>query len=209
MRLLSVLSFIVAAVMMTPHVHAGDDGLYAPKPPPGTAFVRFFNASGETVSANIGGKSYGDLAPLTASPYFLQSQGPVEFKTGLQSVPYKMEPDSFYTVIADRNGNPLIHKDTVTDNPAKAMIVLYNLGSESPLSLKAQDGLITVLDGVEKGKSAHRGINGAKVDFMLSDAAGTGDFVLDPVVLDRGRTYSIFYVGKQAVMIRGETDTTR
>ncbi len=207
MRILFCLMTVL--VLATLPARAGDEGLYAPKPPPGSSFVRFFNADNEPVSANIGGKSYGDIPAHSASAYFVQSQGPVEFKTGLKSVLYKMEPDSFYTVISDSAGNPLLHKDTVADDPAKAMIVLYNLGSDTPLTLKAQDGMIAVLENVERGKSAHRGINGTKVDFTLVDSAGNTLHTFEPMVLDRGRTYSVFFAGGQAVIARGETDTTR
>lgn len=204
-----LLSFFTALLIMVGPSLAKDEGLYQPKPPPGTTFVRFFNTTGEIVSVNIGGKSYKNIPPLTASPYLMQSQGPVEFKTGLKSVAYKMDADSFYTVIADGDGDPLLHKDAVAEDPTKAMIVLYNLESDNPLTLRAQDGLVTVVENVKKGESGYRGINGVKVVFTLTDTLGASMFTFEPVVLERGRTYSIFYVGKQAVMIRGETDTTR
>lgn len=186
-----------------------DKGLYDPRPPAGAAFVRFFNANEKPMNATIGGKSYGDIPAISASPYYVQKQGNVEFKTGLRILPMVLESGAFYTVVTDNAGNPYLHKDTVSTDPAKAMLVLYNLSSDAPLALKAQDDMVTVVENVEKGKSAYRGINGVKVDLSVTGKDGKIMHEFEPLVLERGRTYSIFFVRDNAVMAKGETDTKR
>lgn len=209
MRFAFLITFVVLACLPVAARADKDQGLYDPRPPAGSAFVRFFNAADKPMNATIGGKSYGDVPAIAASPYYVQKQGRVEFKTGLKVLPLALEGGAFYTVITDAGGNPLLHKDTVATDPAKAMLVLYNLTSDIPLALRAKDGMVTVVDHVAKGKSAHRGINAVKVDLSVT---GEGEKVVhrfDPLVLEQARTYSIFFANGKTVMVKGETDTTR
>lgn len=203
-----LLALIITFVSLPAHADK-DKGLYDPRPPAGSSFVRFFNAGDAAIEPTIGGKSYGEISAADASPYYVQQQGSVNFSAGLKVLPLTLAPDAFYTVITDRDGTPFLHKDTVADDPAKAMLVLYNISSPTALALRAKDGMVTVVDNVGKGKSAYRGINAVKVDLNVT---GEGEKIVhrfEPFILEQGRTYSIFFVNGKTVMVKGETDTTR
>ncbi len=182
--------------------------LYMAAPPEGMAFVRFFNAEDKPMSAMVGGVPYNDVPPHQASVYRLHLHGKIDFMTGLKSVPYVLESGAFYTVVSDDAGNPFIHKDMVSDDPSRAMLVLYNLSSAKPLSLKAQDSLVTVVDNVGIGKSAFRGISASEVGLSVAEPDGKIIHRFEPAMLEAGRTYSIFFVRGDTVMIKGETGTS-
>lgn len=203
-----LLSLIIVFSSLPAHADK-DKGLYDPRPPAGSSFVRFFNAANKPIAPSIGGKSYGEIPAAAASAYYVQKQGSVNFSAGLKVLPLTLEADAFYTVITDDDGTPYLHKDTVSDDPAKAMLVLYNISSPTALALRAKDGMVTVVDNVGKGKSAYRGINAVKVDLNVT---GEGEKIVhrfEPFILEQGRTYSIFFVNGKTVMVKGETDTTR
>lgn len=209
---MSLRIIILALFFMVPfaaYAQDSDIGLYAPKPPPGSAFVRFFNPTANSIPADIGGKDYGAVAPMSASPYFVQPKGDVGFKVGGQVLPYELVEGKFYTVAMDSNANALIHEDAMITDPEKALVVLYNLGHKGPLTLKAKDGMIAVIENAPPGKSGYRGINPVKVDFSVFDEQGKKLQSLAPVILERGHVYSIFYAGGKAVLVKGETDTSR
>jgi alginate O-acetyltransferase complex protein AlgF len=209
MRVLGLLVALICILAVPAKAADVDEGLYAPKPPAGSSFIRFFNPSLEPISMTIGKKYYGDLASMNASPYFVQPKGKIEFKSGKEVIPHDLEEGGFYTVIIDKAGNVLMHGDTALKEPEKAMLVLYNLGSKDPLTLKVKDGLITVIEKAELGKSGNRGLNPVKVDLSIFDTTGKQITKLEPVVLERGHVYSVFYANDKAVMVKGETDTTR
>lgn len=208
MRTILLFAFLLSFVPFTAHADK-DKGLYDPRPPAGSAFVRFFNANEKPMGATIGGKAYGDIPAISASPYYVQKQGKVDFKTGLKTLSLNLQAGGFYTVLTDSAGNPYIHKDTVASDPTKAMLVLYNLSSDKPLALKAQDGMVTVVDQVKKGQSGHRGINAVKVGLSVTGEGGEVIHAFEPIVLERARTYSIFFARGKAVMVKGETDTKK
>src|SRR5690606_11613879 len=104
--------------------------------------------------------------------YYVQPQGETDIRAGLRPVSYPLEAGAFYTVTTDAAGTALIHKDATLDNPAKALVVFYNLDDPRLLELKAQNGLVSVVGKIGRGNSGHRGLNPVKVDFSLFDADG-------------------------------------
>lgn len=204
-----VFSLLMMVLFCTPaHAADSDAGLYAPKPPAGSTFIRFFNQSTEPKTISIGGKAY-ETPALTALPYHAYPAGGVEigFSEG-QSLVSPYAEGQFYTVITDDTGYPLIHKDHPLDDPAKALIVFYNLGDKGPLTLKAQDGTINVVDNAAMGKSGWRRVNPGKVDFAVFSKEGEKISALDPIVMERGFVYSVFFSEGKAVLVKGETDPT-
>jgi alginate O-acetyltransferase complex protein AlgF len=209
---LNVVSFLLSLfvfVAMPAYAADSDAGLYAPVPPAGSSFVRFFNPTAQPITVKIGNKSYGEIAPMMASSYFVQPQGDTAFKVGKDEIHYAVSAGNFYTVVTDAGGNTLIHQDALIEDVSRALIVFYNLGNKGPLNLKAKDGMITVIEKAAPGKSGYRGINPVKVDFSIFDAEGKKLQSLEPVILERGHVYSVFFAGEKAVVVKGETDTTR
>ena len=60
----------------------GDAGLYAPEPPPGSAFVRVINGSPTAVTPKIGGQAAASVSSGAASPYVVVPGGSVEVDAG-------------------------------------------------------------------------------------------------------------------------------
>lgn len=170
----------------------GDVGLYAPAPPPGSAFVRVVNAGGASVSGTVGKYATGAVATGKASPYWAVPGGAVSITVGTKTQSVQAAAGGFVTVVSGLPGKtelvPLV--DVVSANRAKASIVLYNLSSKPGVDLATADGAITLFTDIAPGAESMREVNALSVAFAVNgpDAPVT---TFPVVTLERGVAYSV------------------
>ena len=99
MRLL-LLTFVILLTACG-EVSAGgaDAGLYDPKAPEGSAFVRFINMGSAVVTPKAKGKAYHSLVAGEASAYFVVPQGTVKVSLGGAALEKDLVAKLYYTAI--------------------------------------------------------------------------------------------------------------
>ncbi|WP_348673361.1 alginate O-acetyltransferase AlgF [uncultured Abyssibacter sp.] len=187
---MSWLTGLAAMILASAPLHAGDDALYGPEAPPGSAFVRIFNATPSSVAGGtIGGEPVETLDQYEASSYAFVPAGDHTISFGPDSLTRTLEADRYYTATLGDGGLTLHALDTPEDD-LKALVVFYNLTDSGSLQLKTADGSATIAEAAD-GDFATREVNPLRVamavyagDQMLADT--------DPVNLARGRAFSLF-----------------
>ncbi|WP_020410966.1 alginate O-acetyltransferase AlgF [Hahella ganghwensis] len=178
---------------------ADEAALYGPEAPPGSAFIRVFNAQVNlpVENAGVGGKVFGEIDPLSSSKYVFLPAGAYEVELSGAKQPVQLEKDAFYTLVVLKGEEPKLVQDEAFDNRRKALLGLYNLTDADALDLKTSNGKTAVLESVEKLGSKHRQVNAVKISLAafngsekLADAA--------PVNLERGKVFSLFACGSKA-----------
>jgi alginate O-acetyltransferase complex protein AlgF len=194
-----------------------DEGLYAPVPPDGSAFVRFVQADPavkEDAKPKAAGKAYDGREFASVSAYYVVPQG----KTALEFGPAKDDRDlvagKFYTVVLLAGGQMGVIEDKAADNRAKALIQLYNLSAKPDLSLKTADGKVEVVPATPAGASGSREINAVKVPLALHGTGASGSEPVGDVTLERGKALGLFAFdngvgGVRIVQVSASTDTTK
>lgn len=189
-----------------------DEGLYAPLPPEGSAFVRFVHAKSDesgSEPAIANGKTFDYLEFKEISSYFVVPGGEVNVSLNERKKKFEAKAGDFYTVIL-KEGNLLdLHHDVPGDNRAKAHVILYNYGAPESISLKTSDGEIPVIEEIKKGETGTREINPVKVSFgIFSGYKKLGSF--EPVSLERSQAYTAFlFPGNETGWLRNTTNTVR
>jgi len=119
--------FVLSSVTLAGSALSQDtQGLYAPAPPPDSAFVRVINASTAVVSATVGGKA--TAAPKAGvSTYVVVPQGSVTAKSGAVSVNLPVVAGKFYSAVWTGKTFRLM-TDLGAENRAKALLMIYNVG---------------------------------------------------------------------------------
>ena len=194
----SVLSMILAlaalAFMTSMVAQAGDGGLYGPVAPPGSAFIRVFNASDtDELTAKVGNESIADIRAWGASDFIFLPAGTHPIAAGGASGSVTLAAGRYYTAVAGADGVKLLDNDN-SGNRLKALLILYNLTGKSALSLRTQDGSTVVIPDVASTASGKREVNPSKVQLAVYD----GDKKIadaPPVSLARGQAFSLFVVG--------------
>jgi len=168
-------------------------GLYPPAAPPGSAFVRVFNATPQPkVAAQVGDKSIADTASMQASSYIFLAPGHYAMTLGGQRRELQLQASRCYTAALQAQGIELFEQECF-NSQLKSLVSMFNL-VDGTLSLKTADGGTTVIDGVMPRTGGHREVNPLKAslavyrgDTKLADAR--------PVSLERGKAVSLFVTG--------------
>lgn len=195
---LSMVLALLAMTFMTSMVaQAGDGGLYGPVAPPGSAFIRVFNATDtDELTAKVGNESIADIRAWGASDFIFLPAGTHPLSAGPASASVTLAAGRYYTAVAGAGGVKLLDNDN-SGNRLKALLILYNLTGNSALSLRTQDGGTVVIPAVASAASGKREVNPSKVQLAVYD----GDKKLadaPPVSLARGQAFSLFVVGDGA-----------
>lgn len=173
---------------------ADDSALYAPAPPPGSAFVRVLQAGPKAADGAVGKASVGTVAVGMASEYIVVPQGAVSVKSGTAAHPVTVEASKYYSV-AVHSGAPVVFTDTAPSSANKAVVVVYNLSTATSVSLTTADGSVAIVSDIAPGKSGHRELNPLAVPLVVSGPAGTVK-ELGERVLERGSAYSVVVTGQ-------------
>jgi alginate O-acetyltransferase complex protein AlgF len=195
-----VLKALPLASLLLGFALAQDTGLYDPAPPADSAFVRVINVP----AATLGGKTVTALKGA-ASSYVVIPQGEFAAKIGATTNKLKVEAGKFYSIVTTGSKVTLL-TDQAAENPAKALLTIYNLSKSASIDLKTADGKTAVVAGVKTSESGSRTVNGITVNlaaFAGTKALGT----LKGVKLERGNAYALVLTDTGLTLTQSSTKT--
>ncbi|MDP3857033.1 MAG: alginate O-acetyltransferase AlgF [Stagnimonas sp.] len=172
----------------------GDEGLYGAAAPPGSAFVRVFNATPQTLEGiRVGDQTLDELAPQAASDFVFLPAGSPDLSAGGASLSLSLVSGRYYTVVREPRGFTVLD-NARHGNRLKALVLFYNLTDGKALGLKTADGSAAVVDGVQPASYGAREVNAIRAQLAVYDGSSK---VADarPMGLERGRAYSLFATG--------------
>jgi hypothetical protein len=196
----------------------GQEALYGAQPPPGSAFVRFANATGTTVEVRPSFLAASTLGTDTASR--ISAYGVVPTVAGKSlaltinagghsaQTTLKVAPDSFTTVLVRETSPGQFTAVAVTDgaefNQARARLSFYNASQACPAASLALAPVGTaVFSDVAPGAVKTRSVNPVKAMVRASCTGQTAeDVMLDHMEI--GGSYSVWLMlpgGKPATFI--------
>lgn len=186
----SLFALCAGAVLSLP----AQAGLYPPAAPPGSAFLRVFNATPQArLSARIGDKPLPDTTALQASSYVFLAPGSYALKLGASQKDVTLQPARCYTAALETEGIQVFEQDCF-NSQLKSLVSLYNLVDDRALSLKTADGSTAVIENVSGNAAGHREVNPLKASLALYDGASKLAEA-KPVALERGKAFSLFVTG--------------
>lgn len=187
----------VAAALLLGSATIATAGLYPRAAPPGSAFIRVFNATSQPrVTAQVGSKNLGDTAAFEASSYVFLPPGQYPVKIGDAAQNTTLQGSHCYTATLENDSKVHLFDQPCFNSQLKALIALYNTIDGTTLSLRTTDGA-TVVDKVVANASGQREVNPVKANLVVYD--GTGKLAdAKPVALERGSTYSLFVTGTRS-----------
>ena len=192
-----VLALAAVALVTSVVAPAGDGGLYGPTAPPGSAFIRVFNASdADDLETRIGNETVSDVGAWKASDFIFLPAGTHQVNGGGASKSVSLSSDRYYTAVVGGGNVRLLDNDN-TGSKLKALVILYNLTGAPGLSLRTHDGGTVVIPDVASDASGKREVNPAKVQLAVYKGdQKLGD--VPPISFTRGQAFSLFVVGDGA-----------
>ncbi|HEB49245.1 MAG TPA: alginate O-acetyltransferase [Desulfobulbus sp.] len=211
MKYLAVFFSVALVLLVRPGVsRAGEEALYAPRAPAGSAFIRLFNA---TPAAGAGGRlqtvqlradsAYG------ASPYAFLPPGPGTLQAGGHALAVDLAANRSYTAVLLPDRLVLVD-DPELPGRRKALLVLYNLTGSAHVSLRTRKKHRVVVGETASMSCSLRAVNPVRVELDVLD--GDALFARAPLVsLERGRMFSLFVCGDRSapVVVWVENGPTR
>lgn len=183
-----------AALIAADAAHAGDEALYGPAAPPGSAFIRVFNGTGQSLNdAKVGPEDFNEVPPYDASEFTFVPAGSHTLIAGGTKQQLALKADRFYTA-ALLDGKIQVLENERFGNRLKALVMVYNLAGAGDLSLRTADGKTTVVEKVAPHSVGAREVNAIRAQFALF----SGDkrvAAVKPIGLERGRAFSLFVAG--------------
>ena len=211
MHIWSLLALIIFLCGGSQAIADTDEGLYAPKAPDGSAFVRFLSVDNANFKITSSGKKNEIVEGNSVTPYYPMIAGNFVPDTSVGKLEAVLESEKFYTV-AYINNEFVTIEDTKNTDRSKATVSLYNLSDIGTVDLKAKESSILVIDSVEPFTQRSRDLNPVKIDFTIFKKHSSDwmeNTVLDEIILERGNHYSVFYTDVSAFITKSEIDTTR
>ena len=194
-----------AALLAIAGQAAAQGQVYDPLPPPGSAYVRFVNASGDEVTVRpdfLPGQTLGTVAAQRVTAYAVVQnvQGKtlaLQVQSNAQSgqLSFTAEPGSFNTMLVEAAGAQALRAVQVVDqtdfNQSRARLSFYNATDCAGATLAiAPDGPVVFQD-VAPGTAKARSVNPVSVAVSAGCAQG-GRAPLDLAGLEAGGMYSIW-----------------
>lgn len=205
---------LAAPVLPTGGRAAGEVArLYAPKPPPGSAFVRVVNLSGTPASFSFGTGPAAKAADGEVATLFRIVKGGVPLALTRDGKPVAGDlvpaADGFSTVVIPPGGAPalIISDSTEGRNDLKAQLRFYNFAPGCAGAVAVVDGPI-VFEDVATFGTRQRVIN--PIEASLAGRCGgatTAALKLPP--LKAGDNFSLFLVHEPSgLVLKGQRDET-
>ncbi len=170
--------------------------LYAPQAPAGSSYVRVVNASGKNARIEFVHKTDTlDAHKIVTDYRVVNASGELQINVnGTALVPVKITPDSFNTIILDRNNHLNVIVDTTENrNDLKAELRFYNIVPTCHGALALENGPV-IFEQTNFGESKKRTINPVKANVIAScDTTSSKPYTLPP--LKSGDRTSIFLIG--------------
>lgn len=165
----------------------GNEGLYEMAAPPDSAFVRVVNVTDGQVAVGMDDWRQS-LSAGQAGDYLYRPAGTATLRVNDKPFEFSFGKRSVQTLVFD--GVALVpHEDTYFNSRLKALLVMYNLSSQSA-TLQTSNGAVNVIGPLLAGSSDEREINGVKVSLKVTLDSGKA-LPLEDVVLQRGRVYTV------------------
>ncbi len=188
--------FVVLLLSLVPGngCHAGEEALYGPRAPAGSAFVRLFNATASAgVEARLSELVLRADRAYGASAYGFLVPGRKTLRAGGHTLNMILAADRSYTAVLLPDRLVLV-EDPVLRDRKKAWLVFYNLTGSDRLSLRTGRKKRTVFRQTAAMTCAARGVNPVQVELDVYD--GETLFARAPqIALGRGRMFSLFVCG--------------
>ena len=185
---------LLGAALIAADAARADEGLYGPAAPPGSAFIRVFNGSGQSiVDAKIGAEDFNEIPPYDASEFTFVPAGSHTLTAGGAKQQLSLKADRFYTA-AFMNGKFLVLDNERYGNRLKALVIVYNLAGTPDASLRTADGKTTVVEKVAPQSIGQREVNAIRTQLALYSGENRVASV-KPIGLERGRAFSLFIAG--------------
>lgn len=188
---------IVTTLFWTIAGLAQDEELYPDPPPADAAFVRTVNALPDAQTPVLGERSFPEVAPNTASDYYVVLQGEAQLEAADISETLSIDAGKFYTLALHMGAAgpaATLLEDALNDNRAKSVVSLYNLSELASLELKTADGETAVVSGVAPLTTASVQVNPVAVNLAVFGGE-TAVAELGEVALERGALYSAIVLG--------------
>ena len=200
---------------------AGQEALYGAQPPPGSAFVRFVNATAAPVDVRPSFAASHNLeiaGPARVTPYAVVEKVagrslPVDAQSagGTAHATLTVAPDSFNTVLVRDEGGKLsltVVKDGAEFNQARARLSFYNATVACPAAVLALAPAGTaVFSDVDPGAVRTRSVNPVKAMVRAScKGQAAEDVMLEN--MEVGSSYSVWLMtpgGKATTFITRDT----
>lgn len=190
---------LLAGALGAPGASADDEALYGPAAPPGSAFVRVFNAGPQDIDASIADKTMRGIEPYAASEFVFLPPGRYTLTAGGTSQPVTLKGGRYFTAVPAGKGFKLFDNDGKLSR-LKALVILYNL-TGAPVSLQTAQGM-AVIENVAPEASGARAVNAVKTGLALA-SAGTRVADVKPINFERGKAFSLFVLpgGEQPMSV--------
>lgn len=129
---------------------AQDNQLYEDPADPAAAFVRIV-APGETLAV-IDAKTFENVQG-GVTPYVMMAAGPLSVAVGDLVADGEIPPTSFHSFIVGSDGALHLVQDMITNSPAKADLVIYNLSDLPMVDLYVPSVDALALEGIAQNTS--------------------------------------------------------
>ncbi len=201
---------------------AGQEALYGAQPPPGSAFVRFVNATATSVDVRpsfAASSTLGTAGPSRVSAYAVVDRVAgktlsLEVRAAGQSAQTTLSvaPDSFDTVLVRNDASGTLSAAVVKDgsefNQARARLSFYNATPDCPsASLALLPAGTAVFSDVAAGAVRTRTVNPVKALVRASCTGHTADDVMLEN-MEVGGSYSVWLMlpdGHPATFVTRDT----
>lgn len=129
---------------------AQDNQLYEDPADPAAAFVRIV-APGETLAV-VGNMTF-DSVEGGVTPYVMTAAGPISVAVGDLTTDADIPPTSFHSFVVGTDGSLHLVRDMITNSPAQADLVFYNLSDLPMVDLYVPSVKAMALNGIAQNTS--------------------------------------------------------
>ena len=148
---------------------AQDNQLYDDPDDPNASFVRIVSP-GETLA--VVGETTFDNVQGGVTPYVMLAAGAVSVAVGNLVSEGDIPPTSFYSFVAGSDGTLHLLQDEITNSPAKADLVFYNLSDLAMVDLYVPSVDALALEAIEQNTSRQVALKAPlTLDFEVRDGA--------------------------------------
>ncbi len=148
---------------------AQDNQLYEDPADPNSSFVRIV-APGETLAV-VGANTY-DSVQGGVTPYVMMAAGPISVAVGDLVSDGEIPPTTFHSFVVGTDGTLHLLQDMITNSPAKADLVFYNLSDLPSVDLFVPSVDALALEDVAQNTSRQVTLKAPlTLDFEVRDGA--------------------------------------
>ena len=184
--------FACAFALAAAPVLAQDNQLYEEPADPNASFVRIVSP-GETLAV-VGDNTFENVQG-GVTPYVTMPAGPVSVAVGDLVGNGDIPPTSFYTFLTGTDGTLHLLQDSITNSPAKADLVFYNLSDIASVDLFVPAVASLAMEDIEQNTSRQVTLKAPlTLDFEVRDG-GTVLAILPGIEMRRRAGVTVVFSG--------------